>query len=153
PFDYLLMRIEPTPANNVIYTLGYTGSTPVAIEHYVEQLGAVLIDARKSANSRVLHWRGSTLADLLGSAYTAMPDLGNDNYRADGPIQLHNPAIVVEDIRFMLETRPLILFCGCPDHRTCHRTVAAHYLAMWLNARVEHLPGRIPSMPRAAQPV
>ncbi len=153
PFDELLTRIEPAPAPNIIYTLGYTGSTPATVESYVKFLGAVLVDVRKSANSRVPHWRGAALAAQLGDRYLYLPDFGNDNYQGDGPIQLHNAAIVVEDARVLLQTQPIILLCGCADHRICHRTVAARYLAMWLNARVEHLPARESSRSRADRPI
>ena len=153
PFDELLTRIEPAPAPNIIYTLGYTGSTPATVESYVKFLGAVLVDVRKSANSRVPHWRGAALAAQLGDRYLYLPDFGNDNYQGDGPIQLHNAAIVVEDARVLLQTQPIILLCGCADHRTCHRTVTARYLAMWLNARVEHLPARESSRSRADRPI
>ena len=153
PFDELLTRIEPTPAPNTIYTLGYTSSTPAIVESYVKRLGAVLVDVRKSANSRVPHWRGAALAAQLGDRYLYLPDFGNDNYLGDGPIQLHNPAIVVEDARVLLQTQPIILLCGCADHRICHRSAAARYLAMWLNAQTQHLPARESSRTRVDQPV
>lgn len=135
------------------FRLGYTGSTPTMIKHYVNQIGAVLVDVRKSANSRVPHWRGAALATQLGDRYLYLPDFGNDNYLGDGSIQLHNPAIVVEDARVLLQTQPIILLCGCADHRTCHRTVAARYLAMWLNARTLHLPARESSRTRVAKAI
>jgi hypothetical protein len=62
PFDNLLTHISPTPPNNIIYMLGYAGSTSATAKPYVELIGAVLIDVGKSANSRVTHWRGAVRA-------------------------------------------------------------------------------------------
>lgn len=142
PFEELLTRVEPTPEQNRIYTWGYTGGSLATLEYYINTLGAVVIDVRESTHARVPQWRGDALAAQLGERYIYWPDLGNDHQLGDGQVQLHNPAIVVEDARMLLGTGPIILLCACREDRTCHRTAAARYLAMWLNAQIEHLPVR-----------
>lgn len=129
---------------NTIYTLGYTGSTPDDVRRYAEALDAVVVDVRLSPQSRVPHWRGARLWELLGDQrYRQVPALGNVNYRDwDRPIKLFNPAAGVDQVRPLLERRAVILLCACADHRVCHRSVAADLLASKLGATVDHLPQR-----------
>ncbi len=45
----------------MIYTFGYTGKKPSDLKAEAERLDAVVVDIRFSPNSRVPHWRMTTL--------------------------------------------------------------------------------------------
>lgn len=128
---------------NKVYTWGYTGSKPADILAYVDALGALLVDIRFSPQSRVPHWSGRALEELVGPArYTHLKALGNENYRTGGEIGLHDPEAAAVHLAAVVERRPVILLCACEDWRLCHRAVAAAYLSFKLGTHVEHLPGR-----------
>jgi hypothetical protein len=71
--------------------------------------------------------------------YIGCPQLGNRNYNKPGPIELFAPEIGLRMVRSLIEHYPVILLCGCQDVETCHRKVAAEYLARELGADVVHL--------------
>lgn len=80
-----------------------------------------------------------------------MACLGNRNYAGDGPIELAAPHRAVEPARVTLEKRPIVLLCACKDAETCHRSVAADYLAERLHTTIEHLtPSTVLPVPAAA---
>jgi uncharacterized protein (DUF488 family) len=122
---------------HTIYTVGYLGMQPEALLAHVERLGALLIDVRYVAWSRAPRWRPTALKQLVGeSNYLWLKALGNVNYRSGGPVQLADPASVVEQVRAILHERPVILLCACSDIATCHRRDAALYLAAQCGAPV-----------------
>lgn len=126
---------------NPIYTIGYgAGWTPARLGAEVQRLGAALWDIRYSPRSRTPVWNEQALRSLVGAAnYAHAFPLGNRNYRGDGPITLVNPAATVGIAQRTLAQRPVILLCGCRDAATCHRSVAADYLAAATGAPVIHL--------------
>ena len=135
---------------STIYTIGYAGWSPDQLRATVEELGAELWDIRYSPWSKSPQWQGHALRRLLGPAYVHMAALGNQNYKG-GEILLVAPERAVEPARRVMARRPLVLLCGCKDWATCHRTVAARYLADALGAAVEHLapPAKVAPAPVA----
>ena len=123
---------------HTLYTLGYSGWTPAGIKGQVDALGAALWDIRMMPWSKSPQWQQPELRSLLGASYAHVQALGNRNYKG-GPIELANPEVVVRRLSDLLKLRPVILLCGCRDHRICHRTVAAEYLAGHLGCTVFHL--------------
>lgn len=120
-----------------IYTFGYTGQRPETLKCLVADRGAMLVDVRFRAWSRVERWRPEALKRLVGSAnYRHVPDLGNVNYKAPGSICLSAPQRAVPIIGEILRVRPVVLLCGCADVHTCHRKNAAEYLSQALDAPV-----------------
>jgi uncharacterized protein (DUF488 family) len=123
-----------------IYTIGYIGRTPASLAEYVQSLNATLIDIRYQPYSKIPHWRKDSLHDQFGTRYVWMRCLGNLRYAEGPPIQIANPGAAVEPIRRFLDRSPVILLCACEHYETCHRTVAAEYLAGRLKVPVVHLP-------------
>lgn len=123
---------------STIYTIGYAGWSPEQLRTTVSELGAELWDIRYSPWSKSPQWQGHALRRLLGPAYVHMAALGNQNYKG-GEILLVAPDRAVEPARRVMARRPLVLLCGCKDWASCHRTVAALYLAEMIGVRIEHL--------------
>ncbi len=133
---------------DVLYTWGYTGSTPADLTRYMDALGATLIDIRYRRRSRVAHWQAWALRELVGPGrYRGIEEFGNVNYRAGGPIKLWLPKTGVAEIRPYIERGPCTLLCACADVETCHRKVAADLVAEALGLEVVHLPGRFNAWP------
>lgn len=124
--------------NNTIYTLGYQRWTPAALQATCADLGAALLDIRYSPRSQRPEWTGEALAQLLGATYTHVGALGNRNYRG-GAIELAAPTKALPFVRNRLASQPIVLLCVCADYHTCHRTVAATWLAQRLGNPVVHL--------------
>jgi hypothetical protein len=130
--------MEMMMENNTIYTLGYQRWTPAALQATCADLGAALLDIRYSPRSQRPEWTGEALARFLGAAYTHVGALGNRNYKG-GEIELAAPTNALPFVRNMLTSQPVILLCVCADYRSCHRTVAATWLAQRLGNPVVHL--------------
>jgi uncharacterized protein (DUF488 family) len=113
-----------------VYTTGYTGKRHGELKPLVVRLGALLLDIRLSPRSRVPHWRGDALAQLLGERYRHVPALGNVNYKRkeDEPIRIADLEAGVSEI-LSLAPSPVLLLCGCADAAHCHRSVVAERLA------------------------
>lgn len=127
---------------NTIYTYGYADTDPAQLDALAADLGAVIIDTRYTLWSRDPRWRGGALIPLFGRTRYAWygPTLGNRNHQQpSAPIELANPKQAAAPIGRILEQRPIILLCQCKQWQTCHRSVAADYLAAQLGAPVEHL--------------
>lgn len=153
PARAALFELAPTTTTTThgIYTLGYgAGWSPATLADAVAGLSAALWDIRYQPWSKSPQWRGQALAALLGAAYVAVRALGNVNYRG-GPVQLADPASAVARARATLAQRPIVLLCGCADAATCHRGVAAAYLAEQLGGvAVAHLAPPAPPPPDPA---
>lgn len=128
----------PKVRNHTIYTLGYQRWTPAALQATCADLGAALLDIRYSPRSQRPEWAGEALAQMLGATYTHCGALGNRNYKGGG-IELAAPTKALPFVRNMLASQPVILLCVCADYRSCHRTVAATWLAQRLGNPVVHL--------------
>lgn len=126
---------------NTIYTAGYAGGwTPAQLKATCERLGALLLDIRYVPTSRRPEWRREALRTLLGAGgYQHEPALGNANYKSSAPIRLAAPERALSPVARTLAQRPVVLLCACRDWQTCHRAVAAAFLAERLGAPVEHL--------------
>ncbi len=135
---------------NTIYTLGYSGWTPDALAQVVNLYDARLVDVRFSPRSRVPHWNSRPLRKLLGDQrYMHVHALGNVNYRNGEAIQLADPAQGAAILRPVLEKQPIILMCACKNKDTCHRTVAAEFLAEQIGTEVVHIEGPMSKLKRA----
>jgi hypothetical protein len=133
-------RREPrTPVRHQLYTLGYTGWKPAALQALVAERGAVLVDIRYRAWSRAPQWRPDGFRALVGGAYVGMSALGNPNYKEGWPLSLTRPEAALPELRTILQERPAILLCGCQDVHSCHRRVAAFWLADRFGCAVTHL--------------
>jgi hypothetical protein len=126
---------------HTIYTAGYgAGWTPATLRDEVLRLGAVLWDIRYRPHSRRVEWERAALrAQFDPGQYAHEPALGNPNYQG-GPIALAAPDRAVPAARRLLARCPIVLLCACANARTCHRSVAAAYLAREIGCtRVVHL--------------
>lgn len=130
-----------------IYTIGYTGWTPLALRAQVLGLQAILIDIRYAPRSKRSEWTPPELQALLGDDYRLMQSLGNKNYQEAAPIELADPEAAVRPIRTELLARPVVLMCACKQPEACHRTVAAEFLAERLGAPVVHIPAGVTVLP------
>jgi len=133
---------------NPLYTIGYQGLRSVyTLLSLAVPLDATLIDIRMSPWSRRAEWRQDALlkelCDLqfggLKCRYVHIQELGNVNYRGDGPIEIWLPEIGLDRLDMQLRAKPCILLCQCPDFRTCHRGVVADLAVSRLGVEVEHL--------------
>ena len=128
--------------HNIIYTWGYTGSTPEDLRQFIRATGAWLCDIRYSPRSRVPHWNQWPLLKVAEHGYAYLIGLGNENYNTGGPIKLAAPYAALPFIEHTLQTQPVILLCACRHVEECHRKVAAEFLAQATGAEVVHLPAR-----------
>jgi uncharacterized protein (DUF488 family) len=108
-----------------IYTTGYAGQDPAALQRWLEALDGVVFDIRFNPQSRKPRWTKAALARRLGARYMHVPALGNRNYKG-GPIALVDLEAGLAQLA--QETRPVVLLCVCGDAATCHRTVVAEAL-------------------------
>ena len=121
-----------------ILTLGYTGLTLPALQAWLDQHDALLVDVRHKPFSRAAEWRQKALQRALGTRYRHVPELGNLNYRG-GPIKLADQAEGVQIVSALLQENSVVLLCVCADYARCHRTAAANAISKAVGARVEHL--------------
>jgi uncharacterized protein (DUF488 family) len=134
----------------MLYTLGYSGWTPQAIQAEAQARDAVVCDIRYSPASRHPQWTKRQLAQLLGARYQHVQALGNKNYRTGGSIALADYDTGKQAIAELLATgQRVILMCACKDVATCHRRTAAEQLAADLGETITHLVP--PKKPRAQE--
>ena len=72
----------------MLYTLGYSGWTPEAIQEEAQARHAMVCDIRYSPRSRHRSWTQGNLQRLFGACYQHVQALGNRNYKSGGPIAL-----------------------------------------------------------------
>lgn len=108
-----------------IYTAGYSGKSLEWLDQKSAELGALIIDVRYSPNSRNPTWRESHLRNKLGTRYTHVKELGNENYRGS-TIQIADWETGKKIIDHI--DQPIILLCMCKDPEVCHRTTIAQML-------------------------
>lgn len=125
------------PSERTIYTVGYMSTTLALLMEQLVALDALLIDIRFNPSSRNPQWRQSYLVKYFGERYRHMQALGNANYQSNGPTKLVAPEQA--EIELSVLAKPFVLMCACGNHRTCHRTDAAQYLADQWQCKVEHL--------------
>ena len=124
----------------MLYTLGYSGWTPQAIQMEAQARNAVVCDIRYSPMSRHPQWNRRQLVQLLGGRYQHVQALGNRNYKNGGPIELTDYEVGKQVIAEILVTgQSVILLCVCRDVATCHRRTAAEQLAADLGETITHL--------------
>jgi uncharacterized protein (DUF488 family) len=124
----------------MLYTLGYSGWTPEAIQEAAQSLNAVVCDIRYAPASRHPQWRKHQLVQLLGSRYQHVQALGNRNYKSGGPVALTDYDTGKQVIAEILATgQSVILMCACKNLVHCHRRTAAEQLAADLGVCLMHL--------------
>ena len=125
-----------------IYTVGYAVNRGATAKHDIAHLMAadpatVLVDIRKSPNSRWYPYRQPALQQCYGGRYIHMPQLGNVNWQFKNlPIVLEDPAAGLPQLLALLRAeRSIILICACATVRNpdgspkCHRLIVAELLA------------------------
>ena|SRR5712691_8515622 len=131
----------------MLYTVGYSGWTPEAIQEAAQTHNAVVCDIRYSPASRHPQWSKRQLSQRLGARYQHVQALGNRNYKNGGPIELADYEAGRQAIAEILAAgQGAILLCACKDLTTCHRRTAAEQLAADLGVPITHLapPTRTP---------
>lgn len=123
----------------ILYTLGYSGLTPADLRELAETRDLVVLDIRYSPRSRRPEWTRARLSALLGARYVHLPELGNLNYKGDGPIVLADPQEGVRRAAQYLAQGDALLLCACRDLATCHRLPAGELLAGATGATLVHL--------------
>jgi hypothetical protein len=73
-----------TKGGLMLYTLGYSGWTPQAIQAEAQARHAVVCDIRYSPASRHPPWRKCQLAQLLGARYQQVQALGSATTKIGG---------------------------------------------------------------------
>ena len=124
----------------MLYTLGYSGWTPEAIQEAAQARNPVVCDIRYAPRSRHPYWTKGHLQRLLGTRYRHVQALGNRNYKSDGPVALTDYDAGKQAIAEILATgQAVILMCACKDLTTCHRRIAVERLAADLGEAVTNL--------------
>lgn len=122
-----------------LMTIGYQGLKPDELKAAVNSLGAVLADIRFSPMSRDPAWRKHALVELFGPAYCHIRQLGNPNYRGDGPMTLLDEQSGAQIVYEMLQIQPVILMCACWNLLECHRLLAVSVIITRYPCEVKHL--------------
>jgi hypothetical protein len=133
---------------NKLYTIGYQGLRGVyQLLNFAVPLDADIIDIRFTPYSKNEEWTQATLlnrlCDLqfggLKPRYVHIKELGNVNYKGDGPIELLHAEFGMARLEERLKQKPCILLCRCPEVNQCHRKVVADLAERWWGIKVEHL--------------
>lgn len=111
-------------SKKIILTAGYARANFSSFATRVRDMQAVVIDIRFSPWSSMKEWRGEEMQRALGEQYLHVKALGNKNYNErERGIEIVNLNAGI-DQALMIE-RPVVLFCGCPLYRDCHRRLVA----------------------------
>lgn len=110
-----------------LYTFGYAGTDPKALQRTAATLDAIIADIRFKPASRDPRWRQPYLQKLLGDDYVHVDALGNRNYKG-GPIDLVDVPAAITEVGALLERRSVILICVCADLQRCHRLTASEQM-------------------------
>jgi hypothetical protein len=118
-----------------LFDVGYMEIGDVkTIKKAVDTLGAVLLDVRYSPRSRNPQYNKSYLEKLfnttslakgLDPVYVPVKILGNKNYKGT-VTEFEDLAGGLALIASHLETRPVIIMCGCWKRIECHRLEIAN---------------------------
>lgn len=123
-----------------LYTLGYSGHQHEDVIKAIKAMGALLVDIRFAPYSRWQPiWNKKALEGALGADYVHLRALGNENYKGEGGIVLHQPAEGVGYVVNRLRERDVILLCACKEVGTCHRQDASALVAEACGCAVVHL--------------
>lgn len=115
---------------HTVYSVGYSGFPHDALLDLIRARNLLLIDVRLKPASRFQpHWNRNALAAALPERYGWLPELGNLNYKGDGPVRLQDERTGLVKLRQLLESRDIALLCACSDPATCHRTFISDILA------------------------
>jgi uncharacterized protein (DUF488 family) len=124
-----------------IYTAGYSRlREPRRLLALLDELDALVIDVRLKPWTRFEGWSRKDREALFGARYRWIEAFGNDNYAGEG-VRLHDPARGLAEVGPILESRSVILLCGCADPTHCHRSTVAARLAAATGCPIVHLSG------------
>ena len=124
----------------IIYTAGYNNWTDDSFKEITDELNAVVIDIRYSANAFLPFWTKKYLQKMFGDRYKHIPQLGNKNYRYRGfqiEIDDINKCNIVIDL--MRSGTNCILLCACVDYEKCHRKIVAEEIQKRIQCEIKEL--------------
>ena len=108
-----------------VYTIGYARWSLGEVTELVDEKGSTLVDVRLKPYSRKPGFSRRSLEKELGDDYVHLPGFGNVNYKG-GAVKLKEPESALARIAdFVADGDPVMLMCGCADHRRCHRSAVA----------------------------
>ena len=115
--------------NRKVYPIGYSRHGNL-VEQLMQDENILLIDTRKSPNSKIKGWSKDELQEKFGEQYRFAGEyLGNVNAWNGGPIKLVNPRVGIHGlVKYLDEGHDIIILCGCADYDTCHRRVVVDLL-------------------------
>src|SRR2546425_1821527 len=107
-----------------VYPCGYSIHSAQIAALMEEDPTLLLIDLRRTPDSRVAAWKRPYLGETYGKRYGWFGEtLGNVNYKTDGPIKLVSPKSGIAYLAGLLQQGyNLLPFCGCANYETCHRS-------------------------------
>src|SRR6266702_38632 len=108
---------------STLYTFGYLCTKSERILTELIALQVPIVDIRFSPTSRRYEWTQEALSKKLGSQYSWVQDLGNENYRAalsgkftEPHIKLHAPDVGLARLQTVLGERGrAAIFCACAN--------------------------------------
>lgn len=106
-----------------VYPCGYSVHSAQIAALMEADSSLLLVDLRKSPDSRIPAWKSSRLRTPYGQRYGWFGEtLGNLNYKTGGPVRLANPGPGIAClVRKLQQGHNLLLLCGCANFETCHR--------------------------------
>lgn len=137
---------------NTIYTIGYRAPGAMQEVEALVNAGARLVDIRLVPGSQYYpEWARKALQRRFGwQYYEHLALLGNLNYaHPDRPMQLRDAEQGLRWLHIFVRQHPVILLCGCPDFRRCHRLLVCDLFKQRVpDARIVHLVLREALTPR-----
>ena len=111
-----------------IYTFGYQGQNQALLSDALKEINGVLVDVRLAARSRVPAWNKSHLHELLKDRYVHIRNLGNLNYKNDGPVEIVDLETGLQEVLLLAKRRSVVLTCVCKNLCGCHRETISNAL-------------------------
>jgi uncharacterized protein (DUF488 family) len=131
---------------NTIYTIGYRAPGAMHKVEALVQAGARLVDIRLVPGSRYYpEWTRKALQQRFGwQYYEHLALLGNLNYaHPERPMRLRDAEHGLDWLHIFVKQRNIILLCGCPDFKRCHRLLVCNlFLQRVPDAHIVHLAPR-----------
>lgn len=112
--------------NTVLYDLGYNDLKKAEeLAQIAKHLDAVVADIRFMPHTRNPEFSQTHLVEVLGDRYVHIGELGNKNYKGDGPIELVDKKAGLLKIEELLASKSVIMICACWKRSECHRLDAS----------------------------
>ncbi len=125
---------------NTLYTYGYRGGSLADLREYAAA-GILILDTRHNPTSPNPLWRRHALSRELGESYRWEKSLGNSNYKTRvPPFEIPELEQGLDTLHELLQASPVLLLCGCPEWRECHRrNISEAARERWPDLPVRHL--------------